>query len=83
MVKTDVLAACCLPECFLKQLILRLVPLDSCALACLEAETVPESACITRVGIQAPESVVDVVLYHVITEKCHPFEVVALHVSYQ
>ena len=47
MVKTDILAALLsLPESFLKELILWLVPFDSSTCTLLEAEAVPESACI-------------------------------------
>ena len=75
MVKTDVLAAfLCLPEGRFKQTILVIVP-------CGEV-IAQQTAGVAGVRVQAPESVVDVVVDHVITEQFHPLLVfAAVHVT--
>ena len=70
MVKTDVCTAGGLPERLLKETVLVVVP-------CLEV-VAEEAAGIAGVGVETPECVVDVVLYHIVTEKLHPLLVLAL-----
>ena len=74
MIRTDVATVVILPKRRLHQSVLFLIPLGE--------GSVQQSAGVTGVGVDAPESVVDVVFDHVIPQQTHPLLVLAsVHVS--
>ena len=71
MVKTDEFAFFCLPENLFYEVVLLLIP----SLEIVFYKT----ACVTRIGIEAPEGVMEMLLGYKLSEVFHPLEVVAFH----